>query len=78
MKCTLGRRIGQYRVRCAIRIQGGVTRKINGANGRDKVVSRWERGIGFSDINTIEPLALALEISVLELIHTQKRSQPNC
>lgn len=29
-----------------------------------KAVSRWERGIGFPDINTIEPLASALEISV--------------
>ena len=34
----------------------------------DKAVSRWERGIGFPDINTIEPLASALDVSVLELI----------
>ena len=26
----------------------------------DKAVSRWERGLGFPDINTIEPLAEAL------------------
>ena len=25
----------------------------------DKAVSRWERGVGFPDINTIEPLAAA-------------------
>lgn len=32
----------------------------------DKAVSRWERGLGFPDIQTIEPLAQALGISVLE------------
>ena len=26
----------------------------------DKAVSRWERGLGFPDIHTIEPLAEAL------------------
>ena len=34
----------------------------------DKAVSRWERGLGFPDIQTIEPLAQALGISVLELM----------
>ncbi len=38
----------------------------------DKAVSRWERGIGFPDINTIEPLASALDVSVLELIKSEK------
>lgn len=41
-------------------------------NVTDKAVSRWERGIGFPDINTIEPLASALEISVLELIKSER------
>lgn len=41
-------------------------------NVTDKAVSRWERGIGFPDINTIEPLALALEISVLELMRSER------
>jgi len=41
-------------------------------NVTDKAVSRWERGIGFPDINTIEPLASALEISVLELMKSEK------
>ena len=31
----------------------------------DKAVSKWERGLGFPDINTIEPLADALGVSVL-------------
>ena len=28
----------------------------------DKAVSRWERGLGFPDINTLEPLAEALHV----------------
>lgn len=40
----------------------------------DKAVSRWERGIGFPDIHTLEPLAAALQISVLELMQSQKVS----
>ena len=38
----------------------------------DKAVSRWERGIGFPDISTIEPLADALDISVVELMKSEK------
>lgn len=38
----------------------------------DKAVSRWERGIGFPDIGTIEPLADALDISVVELMKSEK------
>lgn len=38
----------------------------------DKAVSRWERGIGFPDINTIEPLAHALGVSVLEIMKSEK------
>ena len=41
-------------------------------NVTDKAVSRWERGIGFPDINTIEPLSSALEISVLELMKSER------
>ena len=41
-------------------------------NVTDKAVSRWERGIGFPDINTIEPLASALEISVPELMKSER------
>lgn len=46
-------------------------------NVTDKAVSRWERGLGFPDINTLEPLADALGIGVVELmrseINTEKR-----
>ncbi|MCD7840508.1 MAG: helix-turn-helix domain-containing protein [Erysipelotrichaceae bacterium] len=38
----------------------------------DKAVSRWERGVGFPDINTIEPLADALDVSILEIMKSQK------
>lgn len=38
----------------------------------DKAVSRWERGLGFPDINTIEPLAEALGLSVLEIMKSEK------
>lgn len=41
-------------------------------NVTDKAVSRWERGIGFPDINTIESLACALEVSVLELMKSER------
>lgn len=34
----------------------------------DKAVSRWERGVGLPDIQTIEPLAAALGVDVLEIM----------
>ena len=38
----------------------------------DKAVSKWERGLGFPDINTLEPLAGALQVSVQELMRAEK------
>lgn len=38
----------------------------------DKAISRWERGIGFSDINALEPSARALDVAVFELMHSEK------
>lgn len=38
----------------------------------DKAVSRWERGIGFPDINTLEPLANALGLSIFELMRSER------
>lgn len=43
----------------------------------DKAVSRWERGIGFPDINTLEPLSKALDISILELMRSEKSIMEN-
>lgn len=41
----------------------------------DKAISRWERGLGFPDIQTLEPLAQALGISVLELMRSERKEQ---
>lgn len=38
----------------------------------DKAVSRWERGQGCPDINSIEPLADALEASIAEIMKGEK------
>ena len=40
----------------------------------DKAVSRWERGIGFPDVQLLPSLAEALNISVAELISCKKSS----
>ena len=40
----------------------------------DKAVSRWERGIGFPDVQLLPSLAEALYISVAELISCKKSS----
>lgn len=37
----------------------------------DKAISRWERGLGLPDINTIEPLALALNVSIVEVMKAE-------
>jgi len=41
----------------------------------DKAVSRWERGVGYPDIATLEPLAAALGVSVLELMHGRRMEE---
>ena len=40
----------------------------------DKAVSRWERGVGFPDINTLEPLAAALGLTVPELMRSRRET----
>lgn len=37
-----------------------------------KAVSRWERGVGFPDIQLLQPLADALEISITELMQSRR------
>ena len=44
-------------------------------NVTDKAVSRWERGLGFPDISTLEPLADVLEVSLAELMKCQRLVQ---
>lgn len=41
-------------------------------NVTDKAVSKWERGLGFPDINSIAPLADALGVSVLEIMRSER------
>ena len=41
----------------------------------DKAVSRWERGIGLPDINLLEPLSEALDVSVLELLRGERMQE---
>ncbi len=41
-------------------------------NVTDKAVSKWERGVGFPDIKTIEPLAEALGVSILEIMQSER------
>lgn len=47
-----------------------------GLNVTDKAVSKWERGLGFPDINSLEPLADALGLSVLELMRSERLAAP--
>lgn len=41
-------------------------------NVTDKAISKWERGLGFPDIKLIEPLAEALDVSILEIMRSEK------
>lgn len=41
----------------------------------DKAVSKWERGAGFPDISTIESLADALDVSIVELMKSEKNTE---
>ena len=34
----------------------------------DKAISKWETGRGYPDISLVEPLAKALDVSVIELL----------
>ncbi len=38
----------------------------------DKAISRWERGVGLPDINTMESLSNALEVSLVELMQSKR------
>lgn len=58
----------------SVRRENGLTQKALAEKlyVTDKAVSRWERGIGLPDVNTLEPLSEALGVSVLELIRSEK------
>ncbi len=44
-------------------------------NVTDKAVSKWERGVGFPDIKTLEPLAKALDVSIVELMQSERNKE---
>lgn len=44
----------------------------------DKAVSKWERGLSFPDISILEPLANALEITVMELLKGECIEEESC
>lgn len=44
-------------------------------NVTDKAVSKWERGVGFPDIKMIEPLAETLDVSILEIMRSEKMTE---
>ena len=44
-------------------------------NVTDKAVSKWERGVGFPDIKMIEPLAEVFDVSILEIMRSEKMSE---
>ncbi|MGN1165486.1 MAG: helix-turn-helix domain-containing protein [Lachnospiraceae bacterium] len=41
----------------------------------DKAVSKWERGLGLPDINSIEDLANALDVSIVELMKAERKTE---
>ncbi len=62
------------RLIAARRQELGLTQKelADKLNISDRTVSKWERGAGFPDVSLLEPLADALELSVLELIRGER------
>ncbi len=41
----------------------------------DKAVSKWERGLNFPDLTLLEPLAVALETSVIQLLSLENATK---
>lgn len=72
------KQFGTFIAQC--RKESGMTQSelANKINVTDKAISRWERGVGFPDINTIEPLAEALELNVLEIMKSERNEMENC
>lgn len=70
-------------------ITGGIIKKLRESRGitqaelaeilnvSDKTVSKWETGKGYPDITLIEPLASALNVSVMELLSGDEITNQN-
>ena len=41
----------------------------------DRAVSKWERGAGFPDVSLLEPLATALDLTVLDLLRGERTEE---
>lgn len=67
----IGNFIGERRREIGL-TQAGLAEKLDVT---DKAVSRWERGLGFPDIHTLEPLADALDVSLIELMDGEKKEE---
>ena len=69
------RQFGAFLVQC--RHEKGMTQAqlAEQLHVTDKAVSRWERGVGFPDIQSLAPLAEALDVRVDELVRAE-RSAP--
>lgn len=63
---------------CALRKEKGWTQLelARRLNVTDKAVSKWERGAGFPDVDMLEPLAGALGVSLIELVHAERIPEP--
>ena len=59
-----------------LRKEKGLTQKqlADALNVTDKAVSKWERGLSFPDISMLEPIAETLDISIMEILAGEKKS----
>ena len=60
-----------------LRKEKGLTQKqlADELNVTDKAVSKWERGQSFPDISMLEPIAEVLDISIMEILAGEKKSE---
>ncbi|MCR5527722.1 Helix-turn-helix domain-containing protein [Oscillospiraceae bacterium] len=60
-----------------LRKEKGLTQKqlADALNVTDKAVSKWERGLSFPDISMLEPIAEVLDISIMEILAGEKKSE---
>jgi len=61
----------------ALRKEKGLTQKelADLLHVTDKAVSKWERGLNFPDLKTLEPLAAALDTTVIALLELEEASK---
>jgi len=68
---TVGKRIAQLR-----KVRGLTQRELaEKLHVTDGAVSKWERGMNFPDLSLLEPLAAALDSSVIELLSLEEANK---